>query len=241
MLKTFLPETASKTSNKSISTVTSVTCVCISDTHNQHWKLPALPPGDILLHAGNFTCGGSQKEILDFNCWLGQQKHTYKIVIPGNHDLGFEDDWNWACGLLSSATHVLKDSACEVLGKKFWGSPWTPFFNDWAFGYTDREGSCRWRQIPTGLNVLVTHGPIQGVLDAVPVYVQGIPVGEEHLGCFHLRDVVINHARPRFHVAGHIHEEHGALTQDNITFVNASCVGPGNKLDPEKQVIVLNL
>ncbi|KAL2813446.1 Metallo-dependent phosphatase-like protein [Aspergillus granulosus] len=58
--------------------------VCISDTHN---ATPPLPPGDILIHAGDLTAHGTFDELQAQLWWLSAQPHTHKIVIAGNHDL----------------------------------------------------------------------------------------------------------------------------------------------------------
>ena len=46
-----------------------VRIVLISDTHNLHRTLQ-MPEGDILIHAGDFTEDGTQKEIKEFDNWL---------------------------------------------------------------------------------------------------------------------------------------------------------------------------
>ena len=61
--------------------------VCISDTHERHEEI-AVPPGDILIHAGDMTWQGERKPIEDFNAWLGTLPHRHKIVVAGNHDFG---------------------------------------------------------------------------------------------------------------------------------------------------------
>lgn len=65
--------------------------VAISDTHNCHADLE-IPPGDVLVHAGDLTVGGTVKEVEDFNRWLGTLPHKHKIVIAGNHDFAFDED-----------------------------------------------------------------------------------------------------------------------------------------------------
>lgn len=65
--------------------------VCISDTHSLTHKLPkALPEGDVLLHAGDFSNTGLPKEVDKFVAFLTEQPHPVKIVIAGNHDLTFD-------------------------------------------------------------------------------------------------------------------------------------------------------
>lgn len=61
-----------------------VKVVCISDTHNTR---PALPPGDILIHAGDLTENGSFDEVQRELQWLSSQPHRYKILVAGNHDV----------------------------------------------------------------------------------------------------------------------------------------------------------
>jgi hypothetical protein len=58
--------------------------VCISDTHN---LIPQdVPEGDILVHAGDMTSGGSVKEIQRQVDWLASLPHKEIVVISGNHD-----------------------------------------------------------------------------------------------------------------------------------------------------------
>lgn len=46
--------------------------VCISDTHGKIERSPlCMPPGDVLLHAGDFTMRGQMKEIEKFDSYLG--------------------------------------------------------------------------------------------------------------------------------------------------------------------------
>jgi 3',5'-cyclic AMP phosphodiesterase CpdA len=66
--------------------------VCISDTHSRYHF--ALPAGDILVHAGDFSMTGEQTEIEKFIEWLKSLKqYRLKIVIAGNHDLTLEPEF----------------------------------------------------------------------------------------------------------------------------------------------------
>ena len=50
--------------------------VCISDTHAQAEKIRKdLPPGDVLVHAGDFTNTGTPNEVTEFNTFLGGYMH----------------------------------------------------------------------------------------------------------------------------------------------------------------------
>jgi predicted phosphodiesterase len=60
--------------------------VCVSDTHS-NYKF-ALPSGDILIHAGDFSHNGNANEMYEFLRWCESQTHfRLKIIIAGNHDI----------------------------------------------------------------------------------------------------------------------------------------------------------
>ena len=215
-----------------------VRVVCLSDTHNSHWLLPPLPPGDVLVHAGDFTSRGTQKEIMDFNDWLGTQEHTYKVVVPGNHEIGFAESWSMARALLTNADFVLKDEGCEVMGKKLWGSPWTPEYGNWAFGYTKREGELRWAQIPEGLDMLITHGPPRLIMDSTYDREQKRHL---NLGCPYLREQVLQRAKPRFHIFGHIHQPYGRGTYSDVVCCNVAQLDDRYQQEQGRVPVVLDL
>lgn len=186
--------------------------VLISDTHRRHARL-ALPEGDVLIHAGDFSSSGGAAELADFDGWLARQPHRHKVVIAGNHDRLFERDPAAARALLQHATY-LEDSGVTLEGLRLWGSPWQPRFMNWAFNL-ERGAPLRakWAAIPDALDVLITHGPPHGVLDRTW---DGRSVGCEELA------PIVAQRRPRLHVFGHIHEAHGRVERDGTTYVNAA-------------------
>ena len=187
--------------------------VCISDTHTRHEELE-MPPGDILVHAGDLTDLGAETDVVDFDRWLGTLPYPHKIVIAGNHDFIFERDPVRARRLITNAVY-LQDSEVEVEGLRFWGSPWQPWFYDWAFNLERGEPlAAKWRLIPERTDVLITHGPPAGIGDATH--------RDEHVGCADLL-AAVRRIGPRLHVFGHIHEGYGRWSGVPTTFVNASC------------------
>jgi 3',5'-cyclic AMP phosphodiesterase CpdA len=54
--------------------------VCISDTHNQTRNLP---PGDVLIHAGDLTNQGSFSELRKTIDWLEKADFEIKVVVAG--------------------------------------------------------------------------------------------------------------------------------------------------------------
>lgn len=213
--------------------MTRVRIVCISDSHGQHTKL-SVPDGDVLIHAGDFMAfGDTPREIVDFTHWLRKQRHRYKIVIAGNHDLIFERHPGAARELLGNAIY-LENSATELAGLKIWGSPVQPEFNNWAFNVARGAAIRRyWKMIPANTDVLVTHGPPFGVLDKAHP-------SSAHLGCEELAKAV-EQIRPRLHVFGHIHAGHGLSSGKDTQFVNASVVNEAYRLVHEPQVVEIEV
>lgn len=61
--------------------------VCISDTHD---AVVDVPPGDVLVHAGDLTNAGSAADIQRQLDWLKGLPHRVKVVVAGNHDSYFD-------------------------------------------------------------------------------------------------------------------------------------------------------
>ena len=186
--------------------------VCLSDTHNCHLDID-VPDGDILIHSGDATIGGTIDEIVEFDDWFVKLPHRSKILIAGNHDWLFERENRLARRLLSENVAYLQDSACEIDGLKIYGSPWQPRFFDWAFNL-DRGAALaeKWKLIPDDTDILITHGPPNGILDRTPA--------GDNAGCEELRKRV-EELRPKLHVFGHIHLGYGRTDKFGVTFVNA--------------------
>lgn len=188
----------------------------ISDTHTQHEKIK-LPGGDILIHAGDVSYRGTIMEIFSFLEWFGNQKYNYLILVPGNHDWGFEQ----AFGVFEDECKrrqitLLNDSGVTIEGVKVWGSPVQPEFCDWAFNRKRGvEIKRHWDMIPEDTEILVTHGPPESILD--------MTFHGEHVGCADLYNKIVQ-TNIKLHVFGHIHEAAGHKYHDSRTFVNASSV-----------------
>lgn len=186
--------------------------VLISDTHNQLHKV-AVPDGDLLIHAGDCTDRGGPRELARFNRDLGALPHRHKVIIAGNHDFGFERTPAEARALLTSAIY-LQDELCEIEGLRIYGAPWQPAFMDWAFNLPRGPAlQERWDLIPSGLDILITHGPPRGHGDRLRI--------GESVGCDDLL-AAIRRAQPRLHVFGHIHEGYGQTREGATLCVNAS-------------------
>jgi len=186
--------------------------VAISDTHGLHSML-TVPPGDVLIHAGDMTGRGTLDEVRDFNEFLGSLPHTHKVVIAGNHDFCFEREREESEAELTHCVY-LQDQAVTIEGVRFYGSPWQPWFYDWAFNLERGAGiRVKWDLIPERTDVLITHGPPYGYGDET--------ARGEVVGCRDLLEVV-ERIKPRMHVFGHIHEGAGTSSNGQTVFINAS-------------------
>jgi Icc-related predicted phosphoesterase len=185
--------------------------VAISDTHGMHRQL-IVPEGDVLIHAGDLTAYGKLHEVADFNEWIGSLPHKTKIIIAGNHDWCFEGNDRNCRELLSNCIY-LRDESVVVDGIKYYGSPWQPKFNNWAFNLSTKKRAKKWSEIPADTDVLITHGPPFGGMDLTE---DGLPVGCKELS------KVVNRIKPKVHVFGHIHECYGQTAYGVTRYVNAS-------------------
>ena len=140
--------------------------IAISDTHGLHSQLK-LPPGDILIHAGDISVKGTERETVGIMNWFSQQDFKHKILIAGNHDFYFERmPFEEINKMIPAGIIYLNDSGIEIDGITFWGSPITPEFMNWAFNRKrGNEIAKHWKLIPKNTDVLITHGPPFGKLD----------------------------------------------------------------------------
>ncbi|MHA1167382.1 MAG: metallophosphatase domain-containing protein [Candidatus Hodarchaeales archaeon] len=186
--------------------------IAIADTHGLHRSLE-IPDGDVLIHAGDLTRHGTLDDVREFNDFLGTLPHSHKIVITGNHDFCFEKDRE-ACEELLTNCIYLQDQEVIIDGIKFYGSPWQPWFYDWAFNLQrGPEIRAKWELIPKDTDVLITHGPPYGIGD--------VTFQKEHAGCEDLLEIV-ERTKPAVHIFGHIHEGYGITSNGTTTFINAS-------------------
>lgn len=237
--------------------------VCLSDTHTYGRRL-VVPDGDVLIHAGDHTFLGTKEETKQALKWLASLPHQHKLLIAGNHDFYFDDDApeyfrSWKTYKPYTKQNMLErhgigltyleDSGAEIDGVTFYGSPWSPAYYDWAFNFKEAwkgglaQAEQEWANIPTDVNVLITHTPPQGILDAA--------ADGRKTGCYLLRRRVQQLPQLRLHVFGHIHESYGredykevpydGSGERQLTFVNASICNLEYDPDNLRQPIVVDL
>lgn len=188
--------------------------MAVADTHLFQEDLGALPDGDVFIHAGDMLRGGTLDEFAVFLPWLAALPHRHKVIVAGNHDRCFEVSRPEAEARLPRGVHYLQDSGIELDGVQFWGSPWQPAYNDWAFNL--KRGAplaAKWALIPQDLDILVTHCPPAGYGD------QSGMRGRH--GCLDLIERV-REVRPAGHLFGHIHQAGGLWKTEATTFANVT-------------------
>lgn len=219
--------------------------VAMSDTHNQLHKIvrkDLVPDGDILVHAGDATGRGEIWEVERFCKDYGKLPHEHKIFVPGNHDWLFQKDTKTAREICDrNGIILLIDEEIVINGVKFYGSPWQPWFCDWAYNAGETESQAAMHRvpyikpfvdmIPDDTNVLITHGPPYKILDEL-VRIDGTPKGQ-FVGSEHLLNK-IKEIKPDIHIFGHIHCGYGEKHLDGTSYYNVAICDemyyPGNEV-----------
>lgn len=191
----------------------------VNDAQDKIEMSELLPGGPILVHSGDVSGRGTEAEIRRFLDWFSGLPYMHKILISGNHDFFFEvAKPEEVAALIAEYPGItyLNDSGATIEGIKFWGSPVTPYFHNWAFNRWPSEIQPHWDLIPDGIDVLITHGPPHNILDKTHY-------DRLNVGCPRLLEKV-KQIKPKVHAFGHIHEARGKVEQDGTTFINASMV-----------------
>lgn len=210
--------------------------VATSDCHGQ-LAPGTLPPGDVLVLAGDLLAdappdaadpvGWQAERLRELDALLADLPYRLTLLVAGNHDGVLQA--RPELGRALRGARYLADEPCEVEGLRFYGSPWQPGLAHHPFFLPDgAPAHARYRTIPAGLDVLVTHTPPWGVLD---VWEPPARLGSRML----MARVVA--ARPRVHVFGHVHPSYGACARDGTRFHNvAMCDGEGAPVNPPQVI-----
>ena len=206
----------------------------ISDTHTKHKSYTSRlqKGGDVIVCCGDITSMGEEHDLIKFAAWYDSLPFQYKILIAGNHDFIFEQRPSQAKRILKpTGITYLENEAILIDGVKFYGSPITPYFNNWAFTrHRGMEIKRCWDLVPADTQVLITHGPPLGILDKIS---RG-----PHVGCETLLETVQN-IKPVIHAFGHVHEAYGTKTKEGTYYINASLVN--EKYQPAHQPVTVSL
>jgi len=190
--------------------------LAISDLHGH---LPEIPKCDLLLLGGDYNdkINLDQQErfmLGPFKEWLESIDARHIVGIAGNHDFILKEkhlDLPWT---------YLQDAAVNIEGVRIYGTPWTPTFGAWAFMRPEAALRDIFDLIPAGLDILLSHGPVMGILDKV---ISGQNVGSRE-SLYKVKVI-----KPDNFVCGHIHEARGIYDSGDTRFYNVAYVNEVNE------------
>jgi Icc-related predicted phosphoesterase len=214
--------------------------VALSDLHG---ILPDLEECDLVLLGGDLVPLKYQniKESTelwfreDFKDWANKLPCNKVIFIAGNHEIKFEYHEQYYKKLFPTNNKItfLNHEYYEYEGLKIFGSPYCKMFGRfWAYMKTYRELVSLYKDIPSNLDVLLTH-------DA-PFNCTDICLGTDTLDCLGsvaLREAILE-KQPRYALHGHLHSsDHHFENLGNTKVINTSFVGE-NYLPAYKPLVI---
>ena len=202
--------------------------------------------GDILPHNANGKSVGNSGDFNAQRKFLFEQFIPFAksfdspvIFIAGNHDLILDFNkrktrqfWYYRehienslkSAIEGSNVHYLRNESKVINGIKFYGTPYVPFVRDvWAFQYP-QYSSTQFAEnlhssIPEDTDVLISHSPVEGVLDKSK---------GKNYGCSILRRYVQWKLNLKAFIHGHSHFR-GIETHGDTIFVNGAISGKGRE------------
>lgn len=185
-----------------------------SDLHGQLIDPQEIPPCGLLIIAGDVApYHNHSKEYqrswfeLDFAQWLTKIPATYVVGIGGNHDYALQNNPYMAKNL---PWHYLQDDWVKVNGVNIYGIPWVPNLPRWAFHANDQTLAEKYKAVPTGTDILVSHGPPNMIAD-----LSSPKFGSNHCGHKAVNQAILR-VQPKLVVCGHIHESHGIYKYNQL-------------------------
>jgi len=206
----------------------------ISDTHCLHNHLQVPKEIDMVIHSGD--CSNSKdsainaNEVLNFLEWFSRLPMKHKVFVAGNHDVSIYRRLVTPDYIRSLGIVYLENESIHIDDVNIWGSPITPSYGEgWAWNVARHKTKNVWDTIPDGIDILITHGPPQGILDLSEHF-----SGEtEQCGCKSLAKKIIDLC-PKICCFGHIHDSRNfrnaglkKLSSYHTIYSNASCVVDG--------------
>jgi Icc-related predicted phosphoesterase len=170
--------------------------------------------------------------IKEFGGWLKTLPADFIIMTWGNHDfIGEDKRKSDELGyMLPKNADLYRSGEVTVNGKTIYCFPYVPNLPRWAFsGEGETRVEAHVNDIPENIDILVTHGPPQGIGDDLP--------GAHHVGSRALRNRCAE-VHPPVHICGHIHEAGGRSylpPWGGILYNVASLEGIGGHYQPRAE------
>ena len=168
-----------------------------SDTHGSHRQINVPDDTDMLICAGDAVEDDLQgNEYDDFLDWFAGQPGKFKIFVPGNHELSFD------IGMADNIRVLFEKRGITLMEDA------VNDFDGIIIGSISGNSRIADEDIPTDLDILVTHYPPFGILD-------------DGFGSPEILNFVLK-AQPEYHLFGHIHRTGGLAEKGRINYVNIS-------------------
>lgn len=201
-----------------------------------HGILPIVPKCDVVVIAGDispFIIQGNKIEMIlwiksIFNPWIESLDCQHVFLTPGNHDYIYEGITKKKLDELhNEVSHKLsvlinKGEQYIINGQMFkiFGTPYCHIFGNWPFMRSEDILIEKYKDIPTDLDILISHDSPYGENDIV------LQLGRKntglHCGNMELR-AAIEEKQPRFNLCGHIHSAlHEFRNINNTKVINVS-------------------
>lgn len=136
------------------------------------------------------------------------------VAIPGNHDFWLASHSQHIFGTSSKNDiakiapknfHLLLDSEITLYGLRFYGTPWVPWISGhWCFESHDEDLKPWFSNIPSGIDVLISHSPPKFAGSNLDVSLERPVQYQCHYGSVSLAEA-IERAKPQYCFCGHIH------------------------------------
>jgi hypothetical protein len=224
--------------------------VAISDFHGY---LPEIPECDLLLIAGDVCPIWNHERRYqadwlrtEFSEWLQDQPARAIVGIGGNHDfvlseskIGYELPWIYLDGEETTLGQFHDDEQPITI----YGSPLSNQFGNWAFMTSEDKLRKHYKNIPSEIDILMTHGPAWGYGDEVKGFdmIKRGMISKQHVGSTSLTNRLTYDEWPnlKLHFFGHIHGGFGKYDYGNgITGYNVAYMDDDYKIRANDPVVI---
>lgn len=201
----------------------SISIFAISDTHNQMKSfcrkiIEANIAADLFIHAGDFTNGGSPQECSKFFNSLTEiaDRFTKFIIIPGNHDVHFDNYQVRIPAQLKPKLEILCNKMFEFESFLIFGNCAMPDLNAGHRFFQEDSGKWPDEVNLSNAHVVISHCPPFNILD--------LTLENNHIGSVTLANIIKKSDTVKCVIFGHVHEARGQFQDNKTTFFNVAAV-----------------